>query len=214
MILLLANARRCGWKVSRNDRDLIWSHQQTKNSRQQQRKKFEEFYGPINGVSEVNKGCFWRCCDKFKAEAFKEAFETCCQGIPGQILKFRLEKVPLCKTFDVIGISMSFLPENIFYSAGSMMIWFLTVSILLPVALSNSEGEKWTWPSSQKDQTVADSRKDIYYENSSDKSGRIRVPTTYYDNRRLSEQEFEKCESFSFRWWWETALLNIQSKLS
>lgn len=80
-----------------------------------------------------------------------------------------------------------------------MMIWFLMVSILLPVALGNSEGEKWTWPSSQKDQAQADSRKDIYYESSNDKAGRIRVPTSYYDNRRLSVQEFAKCESFSFR---------------
>lgn len=92
-----------------------------------------------------------------------------------------------------------FYPKNIFYSAGSMMIWFLMVSILLPAVLGNSEGEKWTWPSSQKDLEQADSRKDIYYESSNEKAGRIRVPTSYYDNRRLSVQEFSKCESFSFR---------------
>lgn len=63
---------------------------------------------------------------------------------------------------------------------------FIVLSILLPEVFTNSESEKWSWPSSAKDQTHADSRKDIYYENINDneRAGRIRVPTSYYDNRR------------------------------
>lgn len=56
---------------------------------------------------------------------------------------------------------------------------------LLPtVSMANSESEKWSWPTSPKQNQHADSRRDVYYENFNDKSGRIRVPTTYYDNNR------------------------------
>lgn len=56
--------------------------------------------------------------------------------------------------------------------------------IVVPAAWANSESEKWTWPASAKDLKPADSRKDIYYESFDEKAGRIRVPTSYYDNRR------------------------------
>jgi hypothetical protein len=72
-----------------------------------------------------------------------------------------------------------------FLFKGSTMNFLLTFTMLLvPAAYANSESEKWSWPTSADDRTQADSRKDIYYENVDEKAGRIRVPTSYYDNRR------------------------------
>jgi hypothetical protein len=70
------------------------------------------------------------------------------------------------------------------------MNFLFVLSVFLTAALANSESEKWSWPASGKDRTQADSRKDIYFENISgsssggnEQSGRIRVPTSYYDRR-------------------------------
>lgn len=78
------------------------------------------------------------------------------------------------------GISMNF---SHFFAVHS--IWMMSLFWLLPTATkASSESEKWSWPSSPKENQNADSRRDFYYENVNDKSGRIRVPTTYYDNNR------------------------------
>ncbi|CRK91729.1 CLUMA_CG005364, isoform A [Clunio marinus] len=69
------------------------------------------------------------------------------------------------------------------------MEFLLILSMILPAALANSESEKWSWPTSPNDRNRADNRKDIYYENSSNRDGkaeRIRVPTSY-DNERPIE---------------------------
>lgn len=88
---------------------------------------------------------------------------------------------------------MNFNEEFLFLFAGSSMNFLLVLSIALPAAFANSESEKWSWPTSVKDRT-ADSRKDIYYESvfDNEKSGRIRVPTSYYDNRRWRWSSSEK----------------------
>ena len=66
------------------------------------------------------------------------------------------------------------------------MNFLLMISILLPAAFANSESEKWAWPSTADDQKQqASNRKDIYYENANnEKTGRIRVPTSFDDRRR------------------------------
>jgi hypothetical protein len=67
-----------------------------------------------------------------------------------------------------------------FFSSGFELILLVILSIILPKAIANSESEKWSWPTSAKD------RKDIFYESVSgnERVGRIRVPTSYYDNGR------------------------------
>lgn len=94
---------------------------------------------------------------------------------------------------------------SIFFS-GSDMNFILIISLFLPAAFGNSESEKWSWPTTANDQKQsADSRKDIYYEsiNENEKSGRIRVPTSFYNNRRWisSVKTFsEQWQSLLFRW--------------
>ncbi|KAG5673411.1 hypothetical protein PVAND_003463 [Polypedilum vanderplanki] len=73
---------------------------------------------------------------------------------------------------------------------------------LWTIVLSNAESDKWSWPTSVKSQqvSVADNRKDIFYERFDDnpKSERIRVPTSYYDsgsNRRPHSQQYQVKES-------------------
>lgn len=83
--------------------------------------------------------------------------------------------------------------SNFCLSEGSTMKLLLAISaIIWPAVLCNSESEKWSWPTSTKNRTPADSRKDIYYENVDEKAGRIRVPTSY-DNRRWRSEFVAKC---------------------
>lgn len=81
------------------------------------------------------------------------------------------------------GISM----KN-FYSFTVYSAWMLSLFWLLPtVSMANSESEKWSWPTSPKQEPErSNSRRDIYFENVSggEKNGRIRVPTSYDNNRR------------------------------
>jgi len=51
-------------------------------------------------------------------------------------------------------------------------------------ALANSEGEKWSWPTSAKDRSPTNRRDTLYEPNGDEKAGRIRVPTSFYDTRR------------------------------
>jgi glutathionyl-hydroquinone reductase len=58
--------------------------------------------------------------------------------------------------------------------------------LLVPIAIGNSEQEKWSWPEKHKDlKSKADNRRDIYFENFEQHSGRIRVPTSHDDNKRF-----------------------------
>ena len=54
----------------------------------------------------------------------------------------------------------------------------------------NADADKWSWPSSPNDRQD-NSRKDLLYERiDNDKAGRIRVPTSYYDNKRYLKEYF------------------------
>lgn len=102
-------------------------------------------------------------------------------GISGQKLNFSWKENR--KTFAELNVNEKRFFVCLF--AGSIMKLVLLVSaIVWPAVLCNSASEKWSWPTSGKERTPADSRKDIYYENVDEKAGRIRVPTSYYDNRR------------------------------
>lgn len=59
------------------------------------------------------------------------------------------------------------------------------IILLLPLSVMvNADADKWSWPSSPNDRQQDNSRKDLLYERiDNDKSGRIRVPTSY-DNQR------------------------------
>jgi hypothetical protein len=78
--------------------------------------------------------------------------------------------------------------EIFLYTFTAYSTWILSLLSLLPAAsMASSASEKWSWPTSPKQEPQrADSRRDIYYENvnGGEKSGRIRVPTSYYDNNR------------------------------
>lgn len=53
------------------------------------------------------------------------------------------------------------------------------IILLLPLSVMvNADTDKWSWPSSPND------RNDLLYERIDNKAGRIRVPTSYYDNKR------------------------------
>lgn len=67
-------------------------------------------------------------------------------------------------------------------SSDRKMNFLMTILIILPAVLASSESDKWSWPSSGNGRLPADSRRDVYPEDI--RSERIRVPTTYYDNRR------------------------------
>lgn len=64
---------------------------------------------------------------------------------------------------------------------------FLIILILPLSVLVNAESDKWSWPTSANDREQDNNRKDLLYEridNNNNKAGRIRVPTSYYDNNR------------------------------
>lgn len=63
----------------------------------------------------------------------------------------------------------------------------------------NADADKWSWPSSPNDRQD-NSRKDLLYERiDNDKAGRIRVPTSYYDNKRyLKEYLFIRISTFNY----------------
>lgn len=91
---------------------------------------------------------------------------------------------------------MHFIPNFILLTGG---LWLM--------AHSNSESEKWSWPASGKDrEKEASDRKDIYFESingSGERNGRIRVPTSYHDNRygdrRPYSQQYQVKESTTNR---------------
>lgn len=68
------------------------------------------------------------------------------------------------------------------------------------MALVNADADKWSWPSSANDRQQDNSKKDLLYERiDNDKAGRIRVPTSYYDNKRYLKN-LNKFENLQFNY--------------
>ena len=66
----------------------------------------------------------------------------------------------------------------------------------------NADADKWSWPSSPNDRQQDNNEKDLLYERiDNNKAGRIRVPTSYYDNKRyLKNLNKESLFKFQFNY--------------
>lgn len=74
------------------------------------------------------------------------------------------------------------------------------IILLLPLSVMvNADADKWSWPSSPNDRQQDNSRKDLLYEriDNGNKAGRIRVPTSY-DNQRYLKNLLCKFLTFNY----------------